>query len=66
MVINPYEPFNKDQQWVFRGRRIKNRRSYRQVIQLASDPAEVGSHVTWAVEQKGLESQYWHIEHLYV
>ena len=66
LVLKPYEPFNKDQQWRFRGRRIVNRKAYLNVVQVEDDTAEVGGHVTWGEENKASEQQLWHIEHLWV
>jgi len=66
LVINPFDPNARLQQWIITERHIQNRRNPNTVLQVRTkNKSELTRDVT-AAEYDGLDVQLWSITHVYV
>jgi len=65
VVINPYDPHRKTQQWAIIGKQIQNRHDVNNVLQLSGAMDGPGSRITVG-EYVGKEYHHWDFRHVYV
>ena len=63
LVINPYDPYRKMQQWLLSGKKITNRHDPKIAIQVGAGSLEAGSQVTTG-EYTADNRQHWDISHV--
>nr|UCK81498.1 ricin lectin domain-containing protein 7 [Arenicola marina] len=63
LVVNPYDPYSKQQQWRVLGRKIVNKHNPELVLGADSDRAGPGTRIS-AEQYEGRDTQHWDVTHV--